>query len=127
MKQMELSMATQENAAPDYAARAKETGRNAFLAGLGFYGKAFDQVQEQFDGLQEQLEERRAKANELYAELVARGEKVETDTKEAIEDIELPEFKIDSLVDREKLNAQLEKAKARFNELKESIRSKPAT
>ena len=110
----------------DFSARAQETGRKAFLASLGFYGKAFDQVQEQFDDLQDQLEARRKKANKLYTDLVKRGEKVEKATKSRIDDIELPEFKLESLTDRKKLDAQLKKARARFEELKESFSFKSA-
>ena len=110
----------------DFTARAQETGRKAFLASLGFYGKAFDQVQDQFSDLQDQLENRRKKANKTYADLVKRGEKVEKATKSRIDDIELPEFKLESLTDRKKLEAQLDKAKARFTELKDSVSFKTA-
>ncbi len=110
----------------DFSARAQETSRKAFLASLGFYGKAFDQVQDQFSDLQDQLEARRKKANKTYADLVKRGEKVEKATKSRIDDIELPEFKLERLTDRKKLEAQLDKAKARFNELKGSISFKTA-
>jgi hypothetical protein len=37
--------------------KAIDTGRNALLAGLGVYGKAYDQVLEQFASLQEQVDE----------------------------------------------------------------------
>ena len=110
---------------PDFAARAQETGRNAFLASLGFYGKAFDQVQEQYSSIQDQLEERRKKADKMYKELVKRGKKVEKDAKGAIDDIELPK-QLDSLTDRKKLEKQLDKAKARFEELKETVGFKSA-
>ncbi len=110
--------------ASEIAERAQQAGRKAFLASLGFYGKAFDQAQEQFQNLQDLLEERRAKANKLYAELVARGEKIEKDAREAFEEFELPT--LESLTDRSKLEAQLEKAKARFKELKESVNFKAA-
>jgi hypothetical protein len=110
-----------KKAAPDFAARARETGRDAFLASLGFYGKAYDQVQEQFDSIQDQLEERRGKADDLYQELIKRGKKVEKNAKKAIKDIDLPEFELDSLTDRKKLEAQLDKAKARFEELKDRV------
>jgi len=110
----------------DFSTRAQETGRKAFLASLGFYGKAFDQVQEQFDDLQDQLEARRKKANKLYADLVKRGEKVEKATKSRIDDIEMPEFKLESLTDRKKLDGQMKKARARFEELKESFSFKSA-
>jgi hypothetical protein len=110
----------------DFGTRAQETGRNAFLASLGFYGKAFDQVQDQFSDLQDQLAARRKKTNKLYTELVKRGETVEKATKSRIDDIEMPQFKLESLTDRKKLEAQLDKAKARFSELKSSISFKTA-
>ena len=115
-----------KNAANDFTARAQEAGRKAFLANLGFYGKAFDQVQDQFSNLQDRLEERRTKANKMYSELVKRGEKVEKATKSRIEEIEMPEFKLEGLADRKKLEAQLDKAKARFSELKENFNFKNA-
>ena len=110
----------------DFAGRAQEVGREAFLASLGFYGKAFDQAQEQFDSLQERLEQRRKQANKLYRELVKRGEKVEADAKDALEDLELPKIELDSLTDRKKLEEQLEKVRARFEELKETVGLKSA-
>ena len=117
---------TSKKATPDFANRAQTAGRNAFLASLGFYGKAFDQVQDQFNTLQDQLEERRAKADKSYKELVKRGTKVEKNAKGAIKDIDFPKFDLDSLTDRAKLEAQLDKAKARFEELKESVSFKTA-
>ena len=113
-------------ASNDFAARAQEAGRNAFLAGLGFYGKAYDQAQEQFNSIQDQLEERRKKADKLYKELVKRGKKVEKDARKAVDDIELPKLELESLTDRKKLEARLEKAKARFEELKDSVNFKTA-
>jgi hypothetical protein len=117
---------TAKKAAPDFAANAQETGRNVFLAGLGFYGKAYDQVQEQLTELQKQMEARRKKADKMYKELVKRGEKLEKEAKGALKDIELPKLELESLTDRKKLDAQLKKAKARFAELKGSIRFKAA-
>ena len=113
-------------ASPDFAARAQEAGRNAFLASLGFYGKAYDQAQEQFNSIQDQLEERRKKADKLYKELVKRGKKVEKDARKAVDEMELPKIELDSLTDRKKLEARLDKAKARFEELKESVGFKSA-
>ena len=117
---------TARKATPDFAARAQEAGRNAFLASLGFYGKAYDQAQEQFNSIQDQLEERRKKADKMYKELVKRGKKVEKDAKKAVDDIDLPKLELDSLTDRKKLDKQLEKAKARFEELKETVGFKSA-
>jgi hypothetical protein len=111
---------------PDFAARAQEAGRNAFLASLGFYGKAFDQAQDQFNSMQDQLEERRKKADKMYKELVKRGKKVEKKAKGRFDDIELPKFELNSLTDRKKLEKRLDKAKARFEELNETVGFKAA-
>jgi hypothetical protein len=111
---------------PEFAVKAQEAGRNAFLASLGFYGKAFDQAQEQYNSIQGQLEDRRKKADKLYKELVKRGKKVEKDAKVALKDIELPKLELDSLTDRKKLDSQLKKVKARMAELKEAVSIKTA-
>lgn len=118
--------ATAKKATPDFAANAQETGRSVFLASLGFYGKAYDQAQEQLTELQKQMAARRKKADKVYKELVKRGEKLEKDAKGAIKDMELPKLELDALTDRKKLDAQLKKAKARFAELKDSARFKSA-
>jgi hypothetical protein len=110
----------------DFATRAQEAGRNAFLASLGFYGKAFDQAQDQFSSMQDQLEERRKKADKMYKELVKRGKKVEKKAKSRFDDIELPKLELNSLTDRKKLEKRLDKAKARFEELKETVGFKAA-
>jgi hypothetical protein len=115
-----------KKATPDFAVSAQETGRTVFLAGLGIYGKAYDQAQEQINGLPKLLEERRKKADKMYKELVKRGEKLEKDAKSVMQDIELPKLELDSLTDRKKLEQQLKKAKARFVELRKSVRFKSA-
>lgn len=109
----------------DLAANAQDAGRNVYLAGLGFYGKAFDQAQEQFDSLQKRMEQRRKNADKLYKELVKRGEKLEKDAKGVIQDIELPK-QLENLTDRKKLEQQLKLAKARFAKLKKQVRFKAA-
>jgi hypothetical protein len=110
----------------DFAARAQEISREAFLASLGFYGKAYDQMQEQFDQLQDAMEERRKNAGKLYRDLVKRGEKVEKQAKGRIESLDLPKFELESLTDREKLEAQLDKVKARLDGIAESFGLKSA-
>lgn len=115
-----------KNAVPELVVNAQETGRNVLLAGLGVYGKAFDQAQEQLSGLQKQMETRRKQADKIYKELVKRGEKVEKDAKVALKDIELPKLELDTLTDRKKLEAQLKKAKARLADIKGSLRFKSA-
>jgi len=97
-----------------------DAGRKALLAGLGVYGKAYDQVLEQFAGMQEQVDDAqnrlsasRKQAEAIYQSLVKRGSAVEQDALKALADLEL-----DSLADRTKLEAQMKKAKARFDQLK---------
>ncbi len=118
--------AAPKKSVPDFAVNAQETGRTVFLAGLGLYGKAYDQAQEQINSLPKQLEEQRKKADKMYKELVKRGAKLEKDAKIAMQDIELPKLELDSLTDRKKLEQRLKKAKARFAELKKSVRLKTA-
>lgn len=113
--------AAARKASPDIAARAREASRGAFLAGLGFYGKAFDQVQDQFNTVQSQLESRRKKADKLYADLVRRGEKVEKKALSAIDDIDLSRLEFTSITDRKQLEARLGKVRKRFSELRESV------
>lgn len=115
-----------EKSARELVSNAQETSRNAFLASLGFYGKAYDQVQEQFNSLQSELEARRAKADKQYKELIKRGKKVEKDARGALEEIELPKLELDSITDRKKLDARLKKVKARFEELRGSVGFKSA-
>ncbi len=105
--------------------RVTEVSRNAFLASLGFYGMAFDQVQGQIKTVESELTARRKKADKLYADMVKRGQKVEKQAKTAIDDIDLPKLEVAAL-DRAKLEAQLEKARARFAELKGSVGFKAA-
>ncbi len=100
--------------------KAFDTGRNALLAGLGVYGKAYDQMLEQFASLQEQVDEaqsrlteRRKQAEDLYKSLIRRGTAVEKDALKALADLEL-----DSLADRSKLESQMKRAKSRFDDLK---------
>ena len=103
--------------------KAIDTGRNALLAGLGVYGKAYDQVLEQFANLQEQVDEAqtrltegRKQAEDLYKSLIKRGTAVEKEALKALADLEL-----DSLADRSKLEAQMKKAKSRFDGLKTKL------
>jgi polyhydroxyalkanoate synthesis regulator phasin len=110
---------------PSLQSRVTEAGRSAFLASLGFYGMAFDQMQEQYKNVESELAARRKKADKLYADMVKRGEVVEKKARSAIDDIELPKLDVRAL-DRAKLEAQLEKAKARFEELKDSVGFKAA-
>jgi septation ring formation regulator EzrA len=99
---------------------AFDVSRKAVLAGLGAYGKAFDQVQSRIKSLNDELETRRSKASELYNELVARGEKIESEAKEKLADIDTKKFGIDKIADRAAIEARIEKAKGRFERLRKA-------
>ena len=51
---------------------------------------------------------------------------VDGTAKARIEDMDLPKIELDSLTDRKKLNAQLKKARARFEELRENMNFRSA-
>ena len=106
--------------------RVSEAGRKAFLANLGFYGMVFDQVQESVKSVESELNTRLKKADKVVNDMVKRGEKVEKQAKAAMDDIELPSFELNELTNRARFEEQLEKAKARFAELKESVGFKAA-
>jgi hypothetical protein len=136
-KQAAAKTETAESTAKKLAERAQDVSRQVLMANLGFYGKVFDQAQEQFGALKEQLEARRGQASDLYAELVKRGESVEADAVKFIDGIDLSklkeladrealEAKLKELTDREALEARLEQARERFAELKASVGFKTA-
>lgn len=110
-----------EKAGAEFSSRAKEGGRSAYLVGLGCYGMAYDSVSSQINGLQGRMESSKKKADKLYKELVKRGEKVEKEAKRAVDDIHLPKLELDKLGDRKALESRMNKAKARFEELKNSV------
>ena len=113
-----------KKATTSFAANAQDRGRNVLLAGLGFYGKAYDQAQKQFNDLQKRLGQRRKDADKVYKELVKRGEKLEKDAKSALKEIDIPKVELANLTDRKKLEQQLTTAKARLQELRGSVRFK---
>ena len=131
---------TTRKAAPKKAAtlqsRVTDAARSAFLANLGLYGMAYDQVQGQVKSvekeltsrrkeLEKELTARRKQADKLYTDMIKRGEKVEKNAKTAIDELEMPKLEVPT-IDRAKLEAQLEKAKARFEDLKGSLNFKAA-
>jgi polyhydroxyalkanoate synthesis regulator phasin len=101
-------------------ASAFELPRKAVLAGLGVYGKAFDQVQTHLKTLNEEIATRRSKASDLYQELVSRGEKIESEAKEKLADIDTSKFNLNKLADRELIEARIDQAKAKFEQLRKA-------
>jgi polyhydroxyalkanoate synthesis regulator phasin len=109
--------------APTLQSRVTEVSRSAFLASLGFYGMAFDEAEKRFKTVEGELAARRKKADKLYADMVKRGEKVEKQARSLVDDLDVLKFDAAKL-DRAALEAQLEKARARFEELKQTVGNK---
>ena len=124
--------ASAKTAKLNFAEQAQENARNVFLAGLGVYGKAFEGAQSQIKDAQSQVKENRAKAKDLFNELVKRGEKVETEAKKKLKEIDLPGLKMPEikLAEREELREELrnrlDKARESFESLRNAISSKAA-
>ena len=62
------------------AANAEEMARKVWLAGIGAYGKGYEEVKGRFETLS-------TDSNKLFAELVAKGEKLETEGKGKVQEI----------------------------------------
>lgn len=72
---------TKTNKAAKAKAEAKlPLARDIWLAGLGFYGRLFDETSARVDAA-------RVEANKLFDELVDRGTAVEKDTRKALKDV----------------------------------------
>ncbi len=119
--QAEKQFDAAEKATEKFSRRAQTAAHSAVLATVGFYAKAYEQAQDQFDTLQSRVQARRKQAAKTYAELIKRGEKVESSARSAVKDINLSK-----LTDRKALEARLQKARDRFTDLRESASSKIA-
>jgi polyhydroxyalkanoate synthesis regulator phasin len=62
------------------AASAEEMARKVWLAGLGAYGKGYEEVKGRFETLS-------TDSNKLFDELVIKGEKLESEGKGKVEDV----------------------------------------
>ena len=119
--------AKKARAAKVETATPQENVRNVFLAGLGIYGKAFEEAQHQIKENRSKREQRLEKASELFGELVKRGEKVESDARKKLKEFELPELKIPELKLaeneelRKELRTRLDKARDSFNTLRDAV------
>lgn len=62
------------------AATAEEMARKIWLAGIGAYGKGYEEVKGRFEAIS-------TDSNKLFDELVVKGEKLETEGKGKIEEV----------------------------------------
>jgi polyhydroxyalkanoate synthesis regulator phasin len=62
------------------AATAEEMARKVWLAGLGAYGKGYEEVKGRFEALS-------TDSNKLFDELVVKGEKLEAEGKDKVKEV----------------------------------------
>jgi polyhydroxyalkanoate synthesis regulator phasin len=63
------------------AATAEDMARKVWLAGLGAYGKGYEEVKGRFEALS-------TDSNKLFEELVIKGEKLETEGKDKVKEVQ---------------------------------------
>jgi len=91
---------------------AEDMARKIWLAGLGAYGKSIDSVQGQYEKVN-------ADSNRIFNELVAKGEALESETKEKIKEKTAVEQRISDV--RQKLGLDKSEQEAKLDDLHKKI------
>ena len=91
---------------------AEETARKIWLAGLGAYGKSIDTVQGQYEKIN-------ADGNRIFNELVAKGEALESETKEKIKEKTAVDQRIADV--RQKLGLDKSAQESKLDDLNKKI------
>ena len=65
----------------DKASQAEVMTRKVFLAGIGAYGKSFESSKNRFESLT-------TESNKMFTDLVARGEKLETESRSKFAEVQ---------------------------------------
>lgn len=68
----------------EFTDKASETAKNIWLAGLGAYGRAFDEAQGQYGKVSEKVNK---ESGRLFEELVSKGKKLEDETSEKFSEV----------------------------------------
>lgn len=90
----------------------EDNTRKIWLAGLGAYGKSIDTVQGQYEKIS-------ADGNRVFADLVAKGEALEQETKEKIKEKTAVDQRIADV--RQKLGLDKSAQEAKLDELSKKI------
>lgn len=91
---------------------AEEMARKIWLAGLGAYGKSFEEIQNQYEKLNSETSRR-------FEELVEKGAKLEADTKKKIKKQTSTEKRVDEL--RKKLTGNSSDIENKINDLSQKV------
>ncbi len=59
--------------------KAEALAKNIWLAGLGAYSKAYEEMSDRYDDVQERVEEINDEGQKVFADLVRRGQDIQTD------------------------------------------------
>ncbi|WP_299074013.1 phasin family protein [uncultured Paraglaciecola sp.] len=91
---------------------AEEFARNIWLAGLGAYGKSFDEAQGRYEKMS-------AEATKLFEELVVKGSKIESEAKDKFQVKDKVETRVAEV--RQKLGLDKVSADQKVEELSAKI------
>ena len=91
---------------------AEEAARKIWLAGLGAYGKSFEEVQTQYEKMNDET-------SRLFEELVSKGEKLEADTKKKLKKTTSIEKRVEDV--RKKLGLGNSGIDAKIDELSKKV------
>ncbi len=96
----------------------EDVTRKIWLAGLGAYGKGFDEIQGRYEKINDG-------ANRIFDELVSKGEKIEEDTKVKIKEKTLVDQRVQDV--RKKLGFDSSDTDTKIEELTAKIDQLTAT
>ena len=107
------------NMIKEKAATAEEMARKVWLAGIGAYGKGYEEVKGRFEALS-------TDSNKLFEELVIKGEKLETEGKGKVKEVQtkvMAKTEMDARIEtvRTKLGLNNTDADQKIVELNEKI------
>jgi len=94
---------------------AEEVARKIWLAGLGAYGKSFEEIQSQYEKLNDET-------SHFFEELVTKGEKLEADTKKKLKANGTVEKRVDNVrktlgLDTSDIDAKIDKLSKKVDAL----------
>jgi poly(hydroxyalkanoate) granule-associated protein len=93
-------------------ATAEDVARKIWLAGLGAYGKSFEEIQSQYERLN-------SETSRFFEELVFKGEKLEAGTKEKLKEKTAIEKRVDDV--RKKLGLDSSDTDTKIDELSQKV------
>ncbi|MFT5543773.1 MAG: cell division septum initiation protein DivIVA [Glaciecola sp.] len=95
---------------------AEEVARKIWLAGLGAYGKSFEEIQSQYEKIN-------GETTRLFEELVSKGEKLEADTKEKFKEKSTVKTAVEKRVEdvRKKLGLDSSDTDTKIDELSQKV------